>query len=220
MASLRDYTGHMRDLSHTLYSDMPVYPGDPEVTIKPALTLERDGVAVTSLRIGTHSGTHVDAPAHTVAGGRTIDDVTLDELVGEALVIRADQHAGPLAPCQALWPDDLGLAELGSVPRIVVIATGWSRFFGEAEYLEHPFLTREAAERLWELGMRVLAVDVLSPDSTPSEDFPVHEVVLGRDGLIVENLTGLDGLEGTVTLGFFPLKLGALDGAPVRAVTL
>ena len=66
--------------------------------------------------------------------------------------------------------------------------------------------------------MRLLAVDVLSPDSTPSADFPVHEIVLGGDGLIVENLTGLDQLGETARLGFFPLKLGAVDGAPVRAV--
>ena len=67
--------------------------------------------------------------------------------------------------------------------------------------------------------MHILAVDTLSPDLTEagSTDFPVHEVVLGGDGLIVENLTGLDGLPVHVRLGFFPLRLAG-DGAPVRAV--
>lgn len=215
----------MRDLSHTLHTDMPVYPGDPDVLIEPALTLDVDGVAVTQLHIGSHSGTHIDAPSHTVTGGRTIDRVSLDELVGEALVIHVDQSL--LAPSKALGPADLGLDRFGRperdtpvIPRIVAIATGWDQYFDRPEYPDHPYLTREAAEQLWALGMRVLAVDTLSPDATPSDDFPVHEVVLGQDGLIVENLTGLTSLGSSARLGFFPLKLGAVDGAPIRAVSL
>src|SRR5690606_29065929 len=125
------------------------------------------------------------------------------ELVGETRVIRADRD-GPLRVRQPLGVRELGLDELVSLPAIVIVATGWSRFFGEPEYAEHPYLTREAAERMWELGMRVLAVDTLSPDETPSEDFPVHEVVLGGDGLIVENLARVEGLGEMVRVGFFP----------------
>ena len=80
----------MRDLSHPIVDGMMVYPGDPGVHLGPALELDRDGAAVTSVRMGSHTGTHVDAPAHTVAGGRTMDAVRLDELVGDALVIRVD----------------------------------------------------------------------------------------------------------------------------------
>ncbi|MGO1842335.1 MAG: cyclase family protein [Canibacter sp.] len=203
----------MFDLSHELYSGMPIYPGDPEVTIGPALTIENDAVLVQHVSMGSHSGTHLDAPAHTVPGGRTLDQIGLSELQGEALILRPKVQAQ-----QAITPTDLGLQQLTSVPQIVVIATGWSEHFGSNEYFDHPYLSAEAAAQLWQLGMRLLAVDVLSPDSTPSADFPVHEIVLGGDGLIVENLTGLDQLGETARLGFFPLKLGAVDGAPVRAV--
>ncbi|MGO1537745.1 MAG: cyclase family protein [Leucobacter sp.] len=203
----------VRDLSHTLTTGMPVYPGDPEVHLSDALTLDTDGVAVTHVRIGSHTGTHLDAPSHTVHGGRTLDEISLDELMGEALVIHVDA-----AERQALDSGALGLDQYEHVPRIVVIATGWDRYFGDPQYLAHPFLTGEAADRLWQLGMRMLATDTLSPDATPSHDFPVHGIVLGRDGLIVENLTGLTVLGDTAHLGFFPLKLGAVDGAPIRAV--
>ena len=63
----------------------------------------------------------------------------------------------------------------------------------------------------------MLAVDTLSPDETGGSAFPVHEVVLGGDGLIVENVCGLEGLPRRVDVGFFPLRLEG-DGAPVRGV--
>ncbi|WP_278250335.1 cyclase family protein [Herbiconiux sp. SYSU D00978] len=69
---------------------MQVYPGDPGVDLHPALDLDSDGAAVTAVNIGSHSGTHIDAPSHTVAGGRGMEDVRLDELVGDALVLRVE----------------------------------------------------------------------------------------------------------------------------------
>ncbi|MEV1131096.1 cyclase family protein [Agromyces sp. NPDC049794] len=205
----------MRDLSHPLHSGMQVYPGDPGVDFAPALELDRDGAAVTALHLGSHTGTHVDAPAHTVAGGRTMDRVSLDELVGEALVIHV---TGP-GDRATVGVDDLGDLP-DRVPSIVVIDTGWARHFGTERALAHPALGVEAARLLVARGMHVLGVDTLSPDPTDAAgttDFPVHEVVLGGDGLIIENLTGLEGLPSRVRIGVFPLRL-AVDGAPVRAV--
>jgi kynurenine formamidase len=205
----------MRDLSHPLHTGMQVYPGDPAVTFAAALELERDGAAVTALHLGSHTGTHVDAPAHIVAGGRTLDLVHLDELVGEALVI----HVPGLGEKATIGVDDLG-ALPDEVPRIVVIDTGWAGHFGTRRALAHPALGIEAARLLIARGMHVLGIDTLSPDLTDAAgtaDFPVHEVVLGADGLIVENLTALDGLPERVRIGVFPLRL-AVDGAPARAV--
>jgi len=202
-------------LSHPIDDGMPVYPGDPHVQLSPALTLDRDGVAVTAMRMGSHTGTHVDAPSHTVAGGRTMADVRLDELVGEALVL----HVRGLHDGQ-VYDWDL-LEESGPVPEalppIVIIDTGWARWFSGERRTRHPALAPHAARELLRRGMHVLAVDTLSPDPTGGEGFPVHEAVLGADRLIVENLRGLDELPTRVRVGFFPLRLGD-DGAPVRAV--
>lgn len=205
----------MRDLSHPLRSGMQVYPGDPGVDLSPALELERDGAAVTALHLGSHTGTHVDAPAHTVAGGRTMDRVALDELVGDALIVRV-RGLGDRAT--------IGVGDLGElperVPSIVVVDTGWAAHFGTERALRHPALGVDTARLLVERGMHVLGVDTLSPDPTDAAgttEFPVHEVVLGGDGLIVENLTGLEGLPARVRIGVFPLRLSG-DGAPARAV--
>ena len=207
----------MRELSHRITSGMQVYPGDPGVEIGSALEVARDGVDVAQLHLGSHTGTHLDAPSHTVPGGRTTGRIGLDELVGESLVV----HLDGLAPRQLY-----GLAELASalagglperVPPIVVVDTGWASRFGTDAALEHPALDPDAAAELLRRGMRVLAVDTLSPDPTGGDGFPVHDVVLGGDALIVENLTGLERLPERVRVGFFPLPIDA-DGAPVRAV--
>lgn len=210
------------DLSHTIATGMTVYPGDPSVTVASALTVEEHGVAVSSLMLGSHSGTHLDAPSHTIPGGRTLDDIALDELVGEAVVVRI-HDARPFEALGVARLESAGLAGASRLPSIVAVDTGWCRHFGSPEYLRHPFLTREAAVWFRERGVHVLAVDTLSPDRTPdtdgeAPDFPVHEEILGNDGLIVENLRGLSRVNELARIGFFPLNLGAIDGAPVRAV--
>jgi kynurenine formamidase len=207
----------LRDLSHPIRDGMMVYPGDPGVAIGPALTLDADGVAVARIDMGSHTGTHVDAPAHAVAGGRTMAEVALDELVGEAVILRVP---GASEGKSYGWDDivlDGGIPE--SLPPIVLIATGWARWFGDERARRHPWLHASAARELKRRGMRVLAVDTLSPDPTDGSDgtFPVHEVVLGGDGLIVENVCAVEGLPSRLRVGFFPLRLEG-DGAPVRAV--
>lgn len=210
----------MRELSHRISSGMQVYPGDPAVTLEPALTVERDGVDVAMLHLGSHTGTHLDAPSHTVVGGRTTGSISLNELVGEALVIHLPELASRSTYGVAEIADALGtIPEV--LPAIVIMDTGWARHFGNDEAFAHPSLDRDAAVELMRRGMTLLAVDTLSPDPTggDSNEFPVHEVVLGGNALIVENLTGLEGLPERIRVGFFPLAIDA-DGAPVRAVAL
>lgn len=205
------------DLTHSIEDGMPVYPGDPTVTLVPALTLAADRVEVSAIGMGSHTGTHVDAPVHTIRGGRTMADVSLDELLGDALVLRVPglsegEHYG--------WDRLQARGELlQRLPPIVLIDTGWSRWWRDGRRERHPVLDPAAARELQRRGMRVLGVDTLSPDPTGGSEggFAVHEIVLGADGLIVENLAGLDSLPDRVRVGFFPLRLQG-DGAPVRAV--
>jgi kynurenine formamidase len=208
----------MRELSHPIATGMQVYPGDPTVAIEPALKLASDGVDVAALHLGSHTGTHMDAPSHCVAGGRTTGQVGLHELVADALVV----HLGRL-PARATY----GMTEIAAaldgglpdrLPPIVVLDTGWAAHFGTAAALDHPALSADAAAELLRRGLHVLAVDTLSPDPTPfAGALPVHQIVLGADALIVENLCGIEDLDSYVRIGFFPLPIDA-DGAPVRAV--
>lgn len=216
------------DLSRPIHDAMMVYPGDPAVALGPGLTLEDDGVAVARLSCGSHTGTHLDAPCHTVPGGRTTSQISLEELIGPTLVVHLEAQAGHLVTAEEL---ERLLPE--RVPPRVFLSFGWDRFFGSDRALTHPGLSAEAAQLLWSRGMRVLGTDALSPDLTHRTEgadddaveddvalgFPAHEVVLGQDGLIVENLAGLGDLPaGEHHVGIFPLPLADSDGAPSRVV--
>lgn len=113
---------------------MQVFPGDPDVQLPHALSLNEDGVAVTSIRMGSHTGTHLDAPSHTIEGGRTTSDVLLDELIGETLVLH---FPGLAAGEDITWEQIVGQAG-DTVPPIVLLATGWDKHFGTQAYFDHP----------------------------------------------------------------------------------
>lgn len=223
------------DLTRPLADGLPVYPGDPAVRIAPALMVAEDGAAVLRLEMGSHTGTHVDAPAHTQAGGRTVDRLTREELCGPALVLGL---AG-LAPDEPVAAARLAPLLPADVPVRLLLATGWdAHLHDDALRTRHPHLAADAARLLWSRGVRLLGVDALSPDRTgcpegavpeggPAPGFPVHARFLGRDGVIVENLTGLARLRpaGTgadrdwaavVDLEVHPLPIAGGDGAPAR----
>lgn len=205
------------DLTHPIRTGMQVYPGDPPVRLAPSLTLARDGVEVTAVSCGTHSGTHLDAPSHTVVGGRTVDALSVAELCGEAIVLAVPG----LAPRQRVGVEALaGVPPV--VPSIVFVATGWDKSFGEPHYLAHPWLDAQLVVGLQARGMRVLGVDTLSPDETSlpgaEVDFAAHAAVLGADGVIVENLSGLTDLPPRVQVSLMPLPFAGADGSPIRAI--
>ncbi|MFB4316706.1 cyclase family protein [Actinomadura sp. 21ATH] len=210
------------DLSVPVVSGMPVYPGDPEVVVAPALTVTNSGVNVRRLHMGSQTGTHVDAPYHVDDGLPGLERLPLDRFTGPAVV--ADARGLP--PRAAIGPEVLpaGLAP-GTV---LLIATGWSRHWGSAEYLAHPYPSAETAEAIVAAGVRTVGIDALSVDRTPPPgdgDFSLdaHRVLCGAHAVIAENLTGLDrllaaqGAGRAVEVSLFPIRLDG-DGAPVRAV--
>ena len=210
------------DLSHPISSGMQVFPGDPGVSIRNAATVAEDGFQVAELHLGSHTGTHLDAPLHTVEQGTEVDRLPLDSLMGPARIVRLPE-LDELACVR--WSDvAAGLEDL--VPgTIVLFATGWSSWFGTPRYLRHPHFDAEIARRLVAAGVRLVGVDTLNPDPTPAPDapgpvaLPFHDVFLGAGGAIIENLTNLAAVSWPDPLvSALPLRLAGVDGSPVRAV--
>lgn len=196
-----------RDLSHPIEDGMPVYPGDPAVSVDTAADFDVDGYRVSRLELGTHTGTHVDAPSHLERDGATLGDFAPTDFEWDARVVHLD-------------PDARGEIRVDAVPQgdadAVVFATGWSDHWSTDRYRDHPHLTTDAAARCADRGLHV-GLDVPSPDPPDSAEFPAHHELLGKNCLILENLTNLAGLPERITLHAYPLPVDA-DGAPVRAI--
>lgn len=203
------------DLSHRIEPGMPVYPGTAPPVFAHPFDLDKDGFVETSLSLMSHTGTHIDAPAHILAGGKTLDQMPVSAFYGQAVCIDAvsgkkEITAEDLAPCEAM----IRAADF------VLFRTGWSRLWGSSGYFEgYPVPGREAV--LWLNGFTLKGVgfDTISADGAGDEAFLVHRIILGKERIIIENLTNLDQLPRSgFSIACFPLHFSGADGSPVRAV--
>ncbi|HEV8623915.1 MAG TPA: cyclase family protein [Acidimicrobiia bacterium] len=190
------------DISLPIGPDTPVWPGDPPVLVEAvARVADGDPADVSRLVLGTHTGTHVDPPAHFLPGTATVDALPLDVLVGPAVV--AELPAGPIDGAAL---ESLALAE-GSTR--VLLKTG--RDAGA--------LTPDGAAWLVERGVRLVGGDTLSIEPETS-DYPVHRILLGAGVVIVEGLDLTAVTPGSYQLVCLPLRIVDGDGAPARAVLM
>lgn len=186
---------------------------------EPELTVRDDGAAATRFEAPTHAGTHVDAPAHVIEDGATLDDLPLDAFAGEAVVLDV--------PCEAareLGADDLRSGGEVRDGDVALVHTGWGARQGTEGYYEYPWLSAAAADWLLDCGVRLLGTDTLSPDrpralrSGRDDPYPVHRRLLGAGVPIAENLR-LEAVAGErVEVVGFPLRVEGGDGAPARFV--
>lgn len=203
------------DLTHRIENRMPEYPGDPVPQLYPVPDIEPPW-RVSRIVLGSHTGTHMDAPCHCIPGGKSIDQYEVDRfmLPGLALEIPDLQDGQPIEA-------DLLANALSDPPAggAVVIRTGWSRYWGSERYWNHPFLTGKAAEALVAKGVSLVGIDVPSVDSSSGDGSLAHQILLGNDVLIVENLR-LDQIQPgrRYQFAFLPLPLAELDGSPIRAI--
>lgn len=204
------------DLSHSIETDMQTYPGDPAVVVGQHANHDDDGVHVEAIECGSHTGTHVDAPLHTEPDGKSLTEFSVERFVFDA--VRVDcRDIGAREPIPA--------ARIPTVDAdLVAFWTGWDTHWGTDRYLEHPYLSTDAAETCVQREFDI-AVDTLNPDPTPTETasgdipdgFGVHHALLGNELLILENLTNLGTVESRFELRAYPMAIGS-DGAPVRAI--
>jgi kynurenine formamidase len=220
-----DASGAFIDLTHPLAdSSVQPYPGDPVYICHPHATVPKDGYSVHHLSLCSHTGTHIDAPSHFVADGKTIDQIPLSTLTGPAVVV--DLTRKQLRDRQVIeWDDIQEYAPQMREGVILLLYTGWSQYWGTQKYYEHPYLSRDAAKRVLESGVKVLGLDMLNPDETPYNGaesihgFGVHQEILGAGCVIAENLTNLQAIcDGPYVIALIPLNLVGSDGSPVRAL--
>ncbi|WP_170086737.1 cyclase family protein [Kyrpidia spormannii] len=206
------------DLSMPIRRGMPVYPGDPQPDLQPAATLDKDGFNVSHLHLGTHTGTHVDAPYHFSEGGARIDSLPLEWFVGTGLIIPVPGKR----PRECICLEEVApWVERAKPGQLVLFATGWWRKAGEADYVRHPYVEVRVIEALLERGVRVFGIDAMNIDPTGETDYPVHRAITAAGGIIIENLCNLNAVDfADPVIVVFPLRIEGADGSPVRAVAM
>ena len=210
------------DLTHPIRPGMPAYPGDASPIFAPAATLEADGYRERHVTLLSHTGTHLDAPAHMRPDGRPLDAFPLAHFLGPACLLDVTD----LPPGGTIGRDRLDdvAADLRTAA-FLLVRTGRATQWGTPAYFrEIPTFAADAAARLAERSetrggrLRGVGFDVCSPDPVGAKRFPIHPALLGAGLLIVENLADLSAVPATgFEFGCPPLPLADADGAPCRA---
>ncbi|HET6399061.1 MAG TPA: cyclase family protein [Candidatus Thermoplasmatota archaeon] len=197
--------GAWLDVSVPLREGIPHWPGE---TAYQCRVREADGVRTSELSLGTHTGTHVDAPLHFLPGAAGVDEAAPARLCGDAFVLRV---LGP-----AVEAADIGRLPTG-VRRVLLRTRNSDRAWAEGPHLEdHVGLTAEAARALAARRPSLVGIDYLSV-AAPGAARPVHEALLGAGAWVLEGLDLRGVPEGPCELLCLPLRIEGGDGAPARA---
>ena len=205
----------LHDVSVLLSDKLPIWPGDPGITVKLTSSLARGDVANVSLiEVGVHTGTHIDAPFHFEPDGKTVDQLPIETLIGPCRVIEM------LDVKESIGLSALEKLDLGGATRIL-FKTKNSRWreHGEKEFQEKfVHLSEEGASYLVEQGVKLVGIDYLSIERFESLDYATHHLLLRNQVIIIEGLN-LSGIAmGEYELMALPLKLQGADGSPARVV--
>lgn len=203
----------VHDISLPLHPDMVVYDGDPAFASEPVCAIEAEGYAVRRLSLGTHTGTHLDAPAHFLAGGMTVDEVPFEILCGPARVLDVRQDG------LALDRRVLERLSFGKIRR-VLFRTESGALLEDPFTKRHAHLTPDGAEFLRDhTQVQLVGIDTLSIEAEPCPGFAAHHVLLGAAPPIVVleavDLRAVPG--GDYELVCLPLRIRGGDAAPARA---
>ena len=203
------------DITVPFRTDLPLWPGDPP----PSMTLMKAQAAgarsnVTRLDTGVHFGTHLDAPVHFIEGGKGVDELALDDLVGPCVV-------GAVPEVNEITPAHLDALGLPTGTTRLLLKTRNSALWNQPDHAffeDFAALTPAAAQWVVDRGIRLIGIDYLSIQRFADAVSTTHLVLLGAEVVIVEGLDLRAVEPGDYELTCLPINLAGADGAPVRAI--
>ncbi len=197
------------DLSHPFTSQMMPYPGDPPLVFDPLAQVPDDGYLLHRISGTAHTGTHLDAPAHFLPAGLTIDQLPASHWMGTAMLLDVRGQAVIDAPLPASLTS-------GAID-FLIFRTDWDQYFDTPQYFsDHPSFGQAFARRLAALPVKAIGMDMPGPDHDP---YPVHQILLQAGMALIENMTHLDQIPagGVFTLFALPLQW-PLEASWVRPI--
>jgi arylformamidase len=202
------------DVSLPLSPELLTWPGNPPVEVVANQRIaDGDAANVSELRLGTHSGTHVDPPVHFLDGGAGVDRVSLDVLIGPCWVADATGRGG------AVGADDLDALDVPTgTDRLLLRTDNSERWSRPTEPFPESYVSvaSDGARWLVDRGMRLVGVDFLGIEARGSGDHATHVTLLSNDVVIVEGLDLRGVRQGAYDLIVMPLRLVDGDGGPAR----
>lgn len=211
------------DITFTVSEKMLTFPSywHPAVKITRLGRLATEGRETRKIVIGTHTGTHLDAPRHFISGGKSIDRISPDRCIGPAVLISFDGRGSNEITLKEI---KMKLAGYKKIEKLI-LRFGWSKHWGKKRYYEgYPYLSREACRWLVKKGLKLLGTDTPSSDDpknnrSSNTDSPNHKYFLKRGVVLLEYLCNLYKLKGPdVFIMALPLKIKGADGSPARVI--
>jgi len=205
------------DVTVPIFNELPTWPGDPGVELSDWRRLANgDAANVSTLNLGAHTGTHVDAPAHFIEGAGKVEDLDLAVLIGEAEVVAVPED------CRAI-DEAFVVAHCSLGAKRIIFKTRNSAFWSESKLQFHEdftYLDLKAAETLVQRGVKLVGIDYLSIEKFDSGKHETHVALLSQGVVILEGLNLGEVPAGRYELICLPLRLRSNlgDGAPARAV--
>lgn len=213
------------DLTHTLSPETPSWNGNcgfsHEIKLDYKDNPSEVKFRVQQIKMHAGIGTHIDAPAHCIPNGKSVEDLSLMDLIVPCVVIDVSDRTTERYSLSVADIDCFETQHRPIAPKtFVIIRTGWDQYWNNAEKYRNnhifPSVSKEAAEHLVKLDIAGLGIDTLSPDR--SEDgFPTHNLILGAGKYIVENIANANQLPpiGAYSAAL-PIKTQGGTEAPIR----
>lgn len=194
---------------------VPVYPGDAPAELRWLQSMEKgDALNLTELRMGAHTGTHIDAPLHFLKDGAPVDAIAPDKLIGPARVIECSPDAEAIDAAELARHDWRGTKRL-----LFKTRSSYRDFFSDKEFhKDFTYIAPDAARQLADAGVDLVGIDYLSVERFGSEQPVTHQTLLAKGIVILEGLDLRKVGGGDYELIALPLPLAGRDGAPARAV--
>lgn len=208
----------VNDLTHIISSNMPVFPGTEQPVLEKVSTIEKDGFRESKITMCSHIGTHVDSPAHMLDDGKYLDELSIENFIGSAIIVDFSNQNKNLIEISDLKLYDEKINQVD----FIILKTGWSKYWGQSNYYKgFPSLSEECAKWLSEFNLKGIGIDAISIDSIDSKTFLIHKILMKKNIIIIENLTNLDSIiNESFILSIMPLKNKDADGSPVRAISI
>jgi len=203
------------DISVPIRSGGLVYPGNPEIDITLQQAVAKGASAnVSTIRFGSHTGTHADASRHFFDDGQPVDKIPLERLIGPALLLKFGDDV------RSIGAADLQTHDLKGHKRIL-LGTRNSALLSQKEFVkDYTFLAPDGAQFLVDKGVELVGIDYLSIEQFHSGHHRTHRTLLERSVVIVEGLDFSVPASGEYQFICLPLRLEGCDGGPARAVLI